>query len=614
MNNIFNSWGAVVPPAPPKKSGIEYKIFTGEDLIKVIEINKKTIVSEVIKFRIDGNNKYYGNMVLKFNEDNLNDPYLDIYKLINDCPQIKKSFYEKRKVVETSDILYMVVDRLNYRNTIKKQFNLYETIFLDNNGYFVPANNENYSYTSFELKFIIFHYFSSENSGHYTAFSKIRGKWYKFNDLSSDYAENEIPPLIDNKNQNYYPVCFYYVKNNAVKYNSNLHSKNLLSFDNYNELINPYEILGITEEECKNIYQSSNHYGGDSIIEKYYKQKKYSFLNKKKLLLSYFILFNIDKFERIGNSYKIKIKEHFYYVIMDDLYNLQRLYEQNKYILSHKDNFSRNLLHYSVIGEYYEMSKFLLEKGINFDEPDYFISTPLKYSTGSIRQLLINYGSNIEIYNQSIVTKGLNIKFNELNKIDIIYNTLLKNKHVSNIEYIKNNVDIIGKRLIRNINYINNNTFGWKKVYHGTKYVSMEHILIYGLRNFGEPLNGHIPLGQKINNINNWAQAIFVTPSIFYASNYSETINSDMEEWYIIIEAKIKPDFYSEYEGTIYKYKYKIDEPKKIEYRIKAQNFSSNFYGNTNDEEGIATIICKKEILRKMSKIYRWEYFHKLDK
>ena len=87
--------GAVVPPAPPKKSGIEYKIFTGEDLIKVIEINKKTIVSEVIKFRIDGNNKYYGNMVLKFNEDNLNDQYLDIYKLINDWPQIKKIFYEK---------------------------------------------------------------------------------------------------------------------------------------------------------------------------------------------------------------------------------------------------------------------------------------------------------------------------------------------------------------------------------------------------------------------------------------------------------------------------------------------------------------------------------------
>ena len=204
------------------------------------------------------------------------------------------------------------------------------------------------------------------------------------------------------------------------------------------------------------------------------------------------------------------------------------------------------------------------------------------------------------MYNQSSVTKGLNIKFNELNKIDILYNTLLKNKHVSNIEFIKKNGETIGIRLIRNINYININTFGWKKVYHGTKYVSMEHILMYGLRNFGEPLNGHIPLGQKINNISNWAQAIFVTPSIFYASNYSETIYSDKEEWYIIIEAKIKPDFYSEYEGTIYRYNYKKDEPKNIEYRIKACNYGGVFYGNINDEEGIATIsllFVKKKFL-----------------
>ena len=75
-----------------------------------------------------------------------------------------------------------------------------------------------------------------------------------------------------------------------------------------------------------------------------------------------------------------------------------------------------------------------------------------------------------------------------------------------------------------------------------------------------------------------------------------------MEEWYIIIEAKIKPDFYSEYEGTIYKYKYKIDEPKKIEYRIKARNFSRIFDGNIEDEEGIATIsllFVKRKFLEK---------------
>ena len=300
-------------------------MFTGEDLVKVIKINKKTIVSEVVKFKVEGNNKYYGNLVLKFSDYNLNDPDLDIYKLINDCPQIKKNLYEKRKITETSDIIYMVTDRLDYRNTIKKQFNIYENIFLDTNGYFNSLINGN-SYTAFELKFIIFHRFFSENNGHYIAYSKIRGKWYEFNDLNLDYAENKEPPLINNTYENYFPICFYYVKNKEIKYNNNHYLKDLC-FNN--EIINPYEILGITEEECKKMYNSPRNIDGDLIINNYYKLKKHSNFNtKKKLLLSYYILLNINKFERIGNKYLIKNKDHFYYVIMGDLYNLQKIYKR----------------------------------------------------------------------------------------------------------------------------------------------------------------------------------------------------------------------------------------------------------------------------------------------
>ena len=252
-----------------------------------------------------------------------------------------------------------------------------------------------------------------------------------------------------------------------------------------------------------------------------------------------------------------------------------------------------------------------MEKGINFDEPDYFLSTPLKYAANNdIRKLLFNNGSTIEIYNQSKLTLGLNIQINDLNKIDLIYHYFLKNKSVNNIEYIKKDNDIIGKRLIRNRGYGDDITFGWNKVYHGTKYVSMEHILLYGLRNFGEPLDGHIPLGQKVNNINNWAKAIFVTPSIFYASNFSEIIYSDYEYWYIIIEAKLKEGSFSEFESTIYKYNYKNSEPKKIEYRINAKNFGALFYND--DEEGIVTIsllFVKKKFIDECKNYKDGDYF-----
>ena len=60
LNKFFKCVGA--KQAPPIKKSFESSILTGE--IKPIEINKKTIVSEIIKLKVEGINKYYGNLVL----------------------------------------------------------------------------------------------------------------------------------------------------------------------------------------------------------------------------------------------------------------------------------------------------------------------------------------------------------------------------------------------------------------------------------------------------------------------------------------------------------------------------------------------------------------------
>ncbi len=177
---------------PPKKS-LLYKMFTGKDLFKVIEIRKKNIVSEVMKFKIEGDNKYYGNIVLKFTEDDLKDENLDICKLIENCPQL----YNK-KIIETSDVLFIITDRILPNDTIKKNFILYEKLHIEN------INDR------FELKFVIFYDYYNQNSGHYIAYSKFRGEWYEFNDISLDYSFKTNPPLNGNKIENFYPVSFYY--------------------------------------------------------------------------------------------------------------------------------------------------------------------------------------------------------------------------------------------------------------------------------------------------------------------------------------------------------------------------------------------------------------------
>ena len=164
--------------------------------------------------------------------------------------------------------------------------------------------------------------------------------------------------------------------------------------------------------------------------------------------------------------------------------------------------------------------------------------------------------------------RGINVS-NDIYIIDSLYKELLKGEIVEKMIDIKKNNEIIGKKLIRRKSLINRKGIdNWEKVYHGTRFVSIEFILNYGLHNFCEPLNNHIHLGVKKDNIEDWASAIFVSPSIFYASKYSEIINYKNEEWFIIIEARIKPESFSIHESTIYGYQFKKDEPRKVEYRI----------------------------------------------
>ena len=134
---------------------------------------------------------------------------------------------------------------------------------------------------------------------------------------------------------------------------------------------------------------------------------------------------------------------------MNDLNKLQILYEQNKYILSQKDNYKRTLLHLSVIGEYYSISKFLLEKGINFDEPDCFLSTALYYARDNIKELLESFGANEVKYNDNpdFIPKGIDINISDKNKIELICNNFMKSHIINKIELIKKNKEIIGKRL-----------------------------------------------------------------------------------------------------------------------------------------------------------------------
>jgi hypothetical protein len=181
---------------------------------KIITINKRTIISDILKLKIENDSMTYGNLVLKLNENDLKDSDLNIFKLIINCPQLKNGLNNSshKKITEISDIIYIIIDRVEKKKGISKKFVIGEKLYFDKSS---QNFKENFSsnYLLYELQFIIYHSSCSLSNGHYFAYQKIKGEWYYFNDLNSDYAQKINPPLNDTDEKSNFPVIIYYVLN-----------------------------------------------------------------------------------------------------------------------------------------------------------------------------------------------------------------------------------------------------------------------------------------------------------------------------------------------------------------------------------------------------------------
>ena len=124
---------------------------------------------------------------------------------------------------------------------------------------------------------------------------------------------------------------------------------------------------------------------------------------RAKACLAYDILCNKDKYYKVGNKYKVKIKDCFYYTIIGDLNSLQYLIENNKNLLYQKDNLQRNLLYIAARNGYFNITEYLLKKGININEVQSTGSTALHgaafYGQELVIQLLIEHGIDTKIRN-----------------------------------------------------------------------------------------------------------------------------------------------------------------------------------------------------------------------
>ena len=115
LQNFSNS-----KPNPPKK------LLKGE-LMKIHKIFNNTIISNIVKIKIEGDFNFVSNLVLKIKDKNLMQSYTNILNLLDDCPQLNNG-YSKKKITHLSQVIFMIVDIISTGIEIRDNFDVNEFI------------------------------------------------------------------------------------------------------------------------------------------------------------------------------------------------------------------------------------------------------------------------------------------------------------------------------------------------------------------------------------------------------------------------------------------------------------------------------------------------------
>jgi hypothetical protein len=93
--------------------------------------------------------------------------------------------------------------------------------------------------------------------------------------------------------------------------------------------------------------------------------------------------------------------------------------------------------------------------------------------------------------------------------------------------------------------------------FHGTKFENFQSIAKNGLKRPGDTVDGkkldvvagHISLATGLLGHKDWARAVFLSPSIYYAAHpvYSKEVISQHETWLPVVQVKVLKGSFNEY-------------------------------------------------------------------
>ena len=361
--------------------------------------------------------------------------------------------------------------------------------------------------------------------------------------------------------------------------------------------INPFLTLGIKKDESH------------SSTKLKFREKLIQTMNndelRAKICLAYDVIVNRNYYyECEENTYKIKEDKImvYYYCVIGDCLSLMEEIEHNQNLLYFKDPLKRSLLYIAARNGHSNICVYLINKGLNVNDIQSSGSTPLHgaayYGQINVVKILMVYGAQTNIKNKyghlakdEAKSKEIQdlLKENEKDPIERLYKSLIQKNLVNELIPLSINGKIVAKKILCKLNNLPKKyksediDNSWITAWHGTNFSCLESIVEIGLKPSGGKLkNGkeiqvcvsHIGRRLTFDEFHDWANAIFVSPSIFYSASpaYAKDISCNNELWKVLVEVRVRPNSYYERESTFPSYIPKKGEPKMLEYRIDSKN------------------------------------------
>lgn len=361
--------------------------------------------------------------------------------------------------------------------------------------------------------------------------------------------------------------------------------------------LNPWQVLGLNSSDASR-----------EAIKAAFKKKIHQRVRQNRAMVSiahHMLTSSAGRYKRVEGTDEFVVTRRDYFMLAacghTDELTLRIAKDGN--IVERRDEHGRTLLYIASKSGFYDTCSLLLQKGAYVNEAQRDGSTPLHgaafFGHELVVGLLLQHGAKSDIRNKwgnTAIDESATPSIRSLiqtasgDDISSLAARLKERQLVKSVRLIEYQGEVIAKELTRDPrgldaltrDELNNIHSTWETAWHGTRYRYLESIIDKGLLPSGssgiKPAKGHYKLGETHFGIRDWAAAIFLSPSILYASHacYSERIFSESQQWCVLVKAYCKPGSFKSYDPTVFQYEPMDGEPDMPEYRIPVTEADKN--------------------------------------